>query len=104
HSDMGRRHPIDAGDRPEGGPRSGGGLAGPAARPALVRRHSRAPRVSTDILSGLAAYGAISAFALSRVKATACPRNHLPRQAFVIRGGPEYNRANTKAGYVQCAH
>jgi len=34
--------------------------------------HSRAPGISIDILSGLAAHGAISAFALSRVKATAC--------------------------------
>ena len=68
--DLARRHRVDAGDRAHGGPWSGDCLAGPSARRALVRRHSRASGISADVLSGLAAYGAISAFALSRVKAT----------------------------------
>ena len=68
--ELARRHRVDAGDRAHGGPWSGDCLAGPSARRALVRRHSRASGISADVLSGLAAYGAISAFALSRVKAT----------------------------------
>jgi len=70
--ELARRHRVDAGDRPHGRSRSGDRLARPPARPALVRRRLQAPGISTDILSGLAAHGAISAFALSPVKATAC--------------------------------
>ena len=51
--------------------RSGDRLARPPARPALVRRRLQAPGISTDILSGLAAHGAISAFAHSCMTATA---------------------------------
>ena len=41
-------------------------LAGSAARPALVRRHSRLSGLRADLLSGLAAHGALPAFAQSR--------------------------------------
>src|SRR5262249_47645373 len=69
---LARRHRVDAGDRPHGRSRSGDRLARPPARPGLVRRHLQAPGISTDLLSGLAAHGAISAFAHSCVTATAC--------------------------------
>jgi len=51
---LARGHLAHARDRAHGRSRPGGGVAGPSARPALVRRDSRAPGVQADVLFRLA--------------------------------------------------